>query len=276
MRSCYFDANTFLSRILLIFIAIGISDCAVGATYYGKFSPQECSDFEVSKGSDNGEGILRYCDNGKDQLVYHSGELDIGDTDKTRYRDLRAINKVRLLMQKRSQGTFEIVTNMSGGGDVSWHQRLIMGVEDACVDRCVISTKVMGKCESACNQLHLTCAYGAKTFVDRGGQMLEHATTGDNNDQGCYRCDIRLPKEKCNLCSREEAVTEYKDRCDRLLKGRHVKIDLRRKALVSSYAEDLADRGVFDSVEFSNVLPPWAKMLNEPQTATQQSGTGTR
>ena len=57
--------------------------CLLGqaARQPAKFAENQCRSVEVSKG-EIGEGKLRYCDNGTDQEIYLSGELDIRPTDR--------------------------------------------------------------------------------------------------------------------------------------------------------------------------------------------------
>lgn len=211
-----------------------------------------CQDFRVSKG--DGQGLLRYCDDGVNQKVFLSGDLDSK-------RDQRSVIAVRKLMQRRNVGTFKVVTQNAGGGEVPWHQSLMMGVEDSCIGNCLIQTQVYGKCDSACNQLHLTCVRGASTRIMAGGKMLEHATTGSKKE-GCRLCDPRV-RGPCNICGAKESVAEYRDRCDRLLTGRGLDIDPRRQQMVFRYVQDLASLGYFNTTLLQPVSPPWAQVESQ-------------
>ena len=218
------------------------------------FTTAQCRVFSISRG-DGGQGILRYCDNGSHQRVYVSGEMDVQESGRDRERDLRSIRSVLALMKKRQSATFEVITENAGGGEVSWHQSLIMGVEDACTGGRRIGSRLRGLCESACSQLHLTCARGAKTYLLPGSRFCEHATT---DEESCSRCDPHPPRE-CDICDPAETVMEYKDRCDRLLRGRRVAVDEERKRIIGAFADHLKNTGVFDSHRMVCVRPPWAE-----------------
>lgn len=224
------------------------------------FLPRQCKEFPIQRG-EGGRGILRYCDDGRDQGIYVSGEMDVRESRINRNQDLRSINSVLALVKKRTNGTFEVVTENSGGGDVEWHQKLIMGVEDACLDECRIVTRMKGFCESACAQLHLTCAKHAKTYMLPDSRLCEHAS---NDDETCRRCDPNPPRD-CNICDPAEAVMEYKDRCGKLLRNRKVAVDEAKKRQVEAYVDRLRAAGVFDSDTFvcsdksPFVRPPWVE-----------------
>src|SRR6185436_928221 len=75
-----------------------------------KFSAARCLTVEVSEG-EIGEGVLRYCDNGTDQEVYLSGELDVKPTDRSEKNaaDLIALKKILREFKKRDKGIFRVV-----------------------------------------------------------------------------------------------------------------------------------------------------------------------
>ena len=67
-------------RWMIIFL---LPLCLLGhaAQQAAKFAENQCRSVRVSKG-DIGEGQLKYCDNGTDQEIYLSGELDMRPTDR--------------------------------------------------------------------------------------------------------------------------------------------------------------------------------------------------
>lgn len=212
----------------------------------------DCRSFRVSKG--DGEGILRHCVNGDDQTLYLSGDLDTK-------RDLNSVKSVIGRMKKATQGRFTVITKDAGGGDVDWHSKLMMAVEDHCVGKCRIQTEVHGQCESACNQLHLTCARGARTLIMANGKLCEHASM---DGPGCHRRDPKPPYGN-TICDREEAVAEYTRRCNELMQGRaSVDVDPKRQSMIKEYASKLAEKGVFDSESWTCHLPPWAEPAGRP------------
>ena len=143
---------------------------------------KQCLSVEVSKG-EIGEGKLSYCDDGTDQEIYLSGEMDFRESDRNERNaaDLVALKKILREFKKREKGVFRVVTNNAGGGETAWHQRLIMAIEDACTKDCTIITEVKGRCESACNQLHITCVRNARTILHKAAATCEHATTDEDN-----------------------------------------------------------------------------------------------
>lgn len=242
-------------RVFVITCALAVCDLAWAKTAPSGFLLTQCRDFPVTKG--DGEGVLQYCDNGTDQLIYLSGDLDV-------QRDLKSVNSVIQKMRVGTSGRFQVITKNAGGGDVEWHQKLMMAVEDRCQKDCRIKTEVRGACESACNQLHLTCARGSTTMIMPDGKLCEHASTGDRDT--CSNCDPNPPKE-CNICGSAESIDEYTSRCGRLLiekgKVRKVDVDPERKRMVEAHAKKLADMGVFDISKFSCHVPPWAETVKE-------------
>ena len=56
-----------------------------------------------------------------------------------------------------------------------------MAVEDACIKDCRIITEIKGRCESACNQLHITCVRNARTILHNAAKTCEHATTDEDD-----------------------------------------------------------------------------------------------
>ena len=97
-----------------------------------KFAENQCRTVQVSKG-DIGEGQLRYCDNGTDQEIYLSGELDMRPAERSEKNaaDFLALQQILREFKKRDKGTFRVVTNNAGGGEINWHQDLIIGVNSA-------------------------------------------------------------------------------------------------------------------------------------------------
>lgn len=263
-----------LPPILVLAALAVLSIFAEARGLYGDFQPAQCKDFPVTKG--DGEGLLRHCDNGTDQLIYLSGELDPGDDPRRPdQRDLRAIGEVIKRLKTRPQGRFKVLTRDATGGDVEWHQRLMMAVEDHCPKGCKIETEVHGSCLSACNQLHLTCARGAVTTVMTDGRMCEHASVGEPGDEDCRKCDPKPPKE-CNICGPDESVDEYTSRCGRLLarggQKRMVDVDPERRRMIESHAKRLAETGVFSSSSWTCVLPPWANPSDAKLTSDMPKG----
>ena len=223
-----------------------------------KFAENQCRSVPVSKG-DIGEGQLKYCDNGTDQEVYLSGELDIRPTDRNEKdaADLRALKQILREFKKRDKGIFRVVTYNAGGGEIDWHQDLIMAVEDACIKDCHIITEIKGRCESACNQLHITCVRNARTILHRAAMTCEHATTDEDNPK-CNKRDPLVPGER-DLCSAQEAVNEYEERCGKLTRGRNLNIDLEHKKQIYEFIENLARKGVFDTTRLTCTPLPWAE-----------------
>ena len=219
---------------------------------------EKCRTVEISKG-EIGEGKLRYCDNGIDQEIYISGEMDERPTDEDEgsAADLRALRKILHEFKKRDKGTFRVVTYNAGGGETGWHQRLAMAVEDACRKDCRIVTEIEGRCESACNQLHISCVRHARTILHTGAATFEHATTDEDNPK-CSKRDPLVPGEG-DLCEARVAVAEYKERCAELTRGRGLDIDDDRKKEVYDYLDRLAGNGVFDTTKLTCTLMPWAE-----------------
>src|SRR5688572_2321665 len=240
--------------LLLLFIPRDAADQTVN------FGPKQCRTFDVSKGG-IGEGKLRYCDNGTEQEIYVSGELDFRETDRNEKdaADLVAIKKVLREIKKRDKGVFRVVTNNAGGGETEWHQRLMIAVEDACTRDCRIITEVKGRCESACNQLHITCVKNARTILHTGAKTCEHATTDEENPK-CNKRDPFDPNER-DLCGTQVAVNEYKARCEELAKGRDLDIDGGRKKKIYEYLDQLALRGVFETTRLTCTPITWAETM---------------
>jgi hypothetical protein len=213
----------------------------------------------VSKG-EIGEGKLTYCDNGSDQEIYLSGELDLRPTDRNEKNaaDLVALKKIMRAFKKRDKGIFRVVTNNAGGGETEWHQNLMMAVEDACIKDCRIITEIKGRCESACNQLHITCVSKARTILHNAARTCDHATT-DEDSPKCHKRDPLVPDER-DLCSVRVAVNEYKERCDGLTKGRNLNLDGERKKQIYEFIESLARKGVFDTTKLTCTPLPWAEI----------------
>jgi|GEM_PF-2104998 hypothetical protein len=230
----------------------------VGAAQQPKFADTQCLSVDVSKG-EIGEGKLRYCGNGTDQEIYLSGEMDIRPTDRNddNAADLVALRKVIGSFKKSEAGTFHVVTNNAGGGETGWHQMLIMAVEDACTKDCRIITEIEGRCESACNQLHITCVRNARTIRHRGALTCEHATT-DEDTPACNKRDPFDPSER-DLCSTKVAVHEYKERCGILARGRDLNIDRERKKQIYEFIDRLAKNRVFDTTRLTCTPLTWAE-----------------
>ena len=226
-----------------------------------KRAENRCLTVEVSKG-EIGEGKLRYCDNGTEQEIYLSGEMDIRDTDRNERNaaDRVALKKILREFKKRDKGIFRVVTNNAGGGETEWHQNLIMAVEDACAKDCRIITEIKGRCESACNQLHMTCVRNARTIFHKEAATCEHATTDEDNPR-CNKRDPLVPGER-DLCGTQVAVNEYKSRCAELTKGRNLSIDEERKKQIYEYLDSLASRGVFDTTKLTCTPLPWAETVS--------------
>jgi len=222
------------------------------------FAENQCRFVRVSKG-EIGEGQLRYCDNGTDQEIYLSGELNIRPTDRDQKTaaDYLALKRILSEFKRRDQGTFRIVTNNAGGGEIDWHQELIMRVEDSCIRDCRIITEIKGRCESACNQLHITCVGHARTILYHAAATCEHATT-DEDDPACHKRDP-FDSDERYLCSVKVAVEGYKERCGELLEGRHLSIDHKRKKQIFEFLDMLARKGVFDTTKLTCTPVPWAE-----------------
>ena len=223
-----------------------------------KFAENQCRSVPVSKG-DIGEGQLKYCDNGTDQEIYLSGELDMRPTERIEKNaaDFLALQQIQSEFKKRDKGTFRVVTNNAGGGEINWHQDLIIAVEDACIKDCRIITEIKGSCESACNQLHITCVRNARTILHNTARTCEHATT-DEDDPTCHRRDPFDSHER-HLCSAKVAVDGYKERCEALIQGRNLTIDLKRKRQIFEFLDMLARNGVFDTTKLTCTPLPWAE-----------------
>ena len=241
--------------MIILFLALCLPGHAVEQA--ARFAEHQCRSVQVSKGS--GEGRLEYCDNGTDQQIYLSGELDIKPTDRNKENaaDLLALETLLRKFKTRDKGIFRVVTNNAGGGEVDWHQELIMAVDDACIEDCKIITEVKGRCHSACNQLHITCVRNAKTFLHKSSTTCEHATT-DEDDPRCNARDPFNPNER-NLCSSKVAADEYKERCENLLRGRNLKIDRERKRQIFEFVDMLARSAVFDTTRLTCIPLPWAE-----------------
>jgi len=234
--------------------------CLLGhaAQQPAKFAENQCRSVRVSKG-EIGEGQLKYCDNGTDQEIYLSGELDIRATDRNAKSaaDFLALKRILREFKKRDKGTFRVVTNNAGGGEIDWHQELIMAVEDACINDCKIITEIKGRCESACNQLHITCVSNARTILHHAARTCEHATT-DEDDPSCNKRDPFDSNERY-LCSAKVAVDGYKERCEELLEGRDLNIDHKRKRQIFEFLDMLARNGVFDTTKLTCTQLVWAE-----------------
>ena len=222
------------------------------------FAENQCRSVSVSRG-DIGEGQLKYCDNGTDQEIYLSGELNIRPTDRNQKNaaDFLALKKILREFKKRDKGTFRVVTNNAGGGEIDWHQELIMAVEDACSKDCKIITEINGRCESACNQLHITCVSNARTILHNAARTCEHATT-DEDDPSCNKRDPFDSHER-NLCSAKVAVDGYKERCEELIEGRNLNIDHKRKRQIFEFLDMLARKGVCDTTKLTCTRLTWAE-----------------
>ena len=232
-----------------------------------------CVSVEISKG-DIGEGTLRYCDDGTDQAIYLSGEMDMRPTDRNEKNaaDLVELKKILHEFKKRETGMFRVVTNNAGGGETEWHQMLIMAVEDACIKDCRIITEIEGRCESACIQLHTTCVRNARTIIQKGAVTCDHAATDEKNP-GCHRRDPFDPSER-DLCSRKVTVNEYKERCERLTSGRNLDINQERKKQIYEFIDGLAKRGVFDTTRLTCTALPWAETDSTSSCENQLTDPG--
>ncbi len=246
----------FLLPLCLFLLPLCLSGHA--AEQAAKFAENQCRSVQVSKG-EIGEGKLKYCDNGTDQEIYLSGDLDLRPTDRNEKKaaDFLALKRILREFKKRDKGIFRVVTNNAGGGEVDWHQKLIMAVEDACIKDCKIITEIKGRCESACNQLHITCVSNARTILYKGARTCEHATT-DEDDPRCNRRDPFDSNER-TLCSAKVAVDGYKERCEKLLRGRNLNIDHERKRQIFEFIDMLANNGVFDTTRLTCTPLPWAQ-----------------
>jgi hypothetical protein len=223
-----------------------------------KFAENKCRSVRVSKG-EIGEGLLKYCDNGTEQEIYLSGELYLRPTDRNMKTaaDFLALKKILREFKKRDKGTFRVVTNNAGGGEIDWHQALIMAVEDACIKDCRIITEVKGRCESSCNQLHITCVTNATTILHHAAKTCEHATTDEDDPS----CNIRDPfdSDERYLCSAKVAVDGYKERCEELIEGRNLNIDQKRKRQIFEFLDMLARNRVFDTTKLICTPLVWAE-----------------
>jgi hypothetical protein len=241
---------------IILLLALGLLGHA--AQQPVKFAPNQCQSVRVSKG-DIGEGQLKYCDNGTDQEIYLSGELNIRPTDRNAKNaaDFLALKQILGEFKRRDRGTFRVVTNNAGGGEIDWHQALIMAVEDACSKDCKIITEIKGRCESACNQLHITCVSNARTILHNAARTCEHATT-DEDDPSCNKRDPFDSHERY-LCSAKVAVEGYKERCEGLIAGRNLTIDHRRKRQIFEFLDMLARNRVFDTTKLTCTPLPWSE-----------------
>jgi hypothetical protein len=241
-------------------ILFSLALCFLGHTSQQatRFAESQCLSVEVSKG-EIGEGKLTYCYNGSEQEIYLSGELDLRPTDRNEKNaaDLVALKKIMAQFQKKRRGIFRIVTNNAGGGETEWHQNLMMAVEDACIKDCRIITEIKGRCESACNQLHITCVSNARTILHNAARTCDHATT-DEDSPKCHKRDPLVPGER-DLCGVRVAVNEYKERCGELTKGRNLNLDGERKKQIYEFIESLARKGVFDTTKLTCTPLPWAE-----------------
>src|SRR5688572_24945515 len=72
-----------------------------------KLPKKRCLSVEVSRG-DVGEGKLSYCDDGTDQEIYLSGEIDFRDSDRSEKNaaDFVALKKILHQFKKREEGVF--------------------------------------------------------------------------------------------------------------------------------------------------------------------------
>jgi len=242
---------TFILLLLLLLPRGAAQQAPKSANY-------KCLSVEVSKG-EIGEGVLRYCDDGTDQEIYLSGEMDIRATDRSEKNaaDLVALKKILGELKKREGGIFHVVTNNAGGGETEWHQALIMAVEDVCIKDCRIITEIEGRCESACIQLHTTCVRNARTILHNAAAVCDHATT-DEHSRHCRKHDP-LDSSERDLCGPQVAVNEYKERCEQLTKGRNLNIDPERKKQIYEFIDSLAKNGVFDTTRLTCTPLPWAE-----------------
>jgi len=242
--------------IFIFLLALGLFGSAPEQA--PKFAENQCRSVPVSKG-DIGEGQLKYCDNGTDQEIYLSGELDMRPTERIEKNaaDFLALQQIQSEFKKRDKGTFRVVTNNAGGGEINWHQDLIIAVEDACIKDCRIITEIKGSCESACNQLHITCVRNARTILHNTARTCEHATT-DEDDPTCHRRDPFDSHER-HLCSAKVAVDGYKERCEALIQGRNLTIDLKRKRQIFEFLDMLARKRVFNTTKLTCTPLPWAE-----------------
>ena len=241
-------------------ILFSLALCFLGHTSQQatRFAESQCLSVEVSKG-EIGEGKLTYCYNGSEQEIYLSGELDLRPTDRNEKNaaDLVALKKIMRNIKKRDAGIFRIVTNNAGGGETEWHQNLMMAVEDACIKDCRIITEIKGRCESACNQLHITCVSNSRTILRNAAKTCEHATT-DEDDPSCNKRDPFDSHERY-LCSAKVAVEGYKERCEGLIAGRNLTIDHRRKRQIFEFLDMLARNRVFDTTKLTCTPLPWSE-----------------
>ena len=91
-------------RWLIFFL---LSLCLLGQAVQpaARFAENQCRSVEVSKGQ-IGEGKLQYCDNGTDQEIYLSGEMDIRPTDRSEKNaaDLVALKKIMRVFSRAPSG----------------------------------------------------------------------------------------------------------------------------------------------------------------------------
>jgi len=185
--------------------------------------------------------------------------MDFRSSDRSERNaaDLVGLRKILSQFKKREKGIFRVVTNNAGGGETEWHQRLIMAIEDSCTKGCRIITEIRGRCESACNQLHITCVKNARTILHSGSKTCEHATTDEENPK-CNKRDPFDPGER-DLCGTQVAVDEYKSRCAELTIGRGLDIDVERKKQIYEFLDSLALRGVFETTRLTCTPVTWAE-----------------
>lgn len=228
-----------------------------------QFTAKQCKEIKTH----NGDSYLRYCDNGTDQLLEQSNELDDEDDPKDKAR----VRQIIAMFKKRDKGTFKVVTKDSGGGSIDLYQDLIRAVEKSCKRNCFITTEVHGFCESACGQLHVTCVKNARTIAKYGSRVCDHASTASD----CKQCDPN-PPYKCNVCGAADSVEEYKQRCGSFVKGTDLEIDRERKKQVEAFADRLAEQGVFRSSKFTCNMPPWAEVESSTRSASGPESETTR
>ena len=241
---------------LVLFFLIALSSAPVAA---GDFQNKDCAEFKTNEGA----GVLKYCDNGKDQMLYLKGDLDDEEDPKDTARVAQIID---LFGDKvRKTGKFRVVTVDSGGGTTELFQNLMRSVELNCRNDCVIQTEINGQCQSACNQMHFTCVKNARTIANPGSNVCDHASTGDPPE--CKRRDIN-PPYKSDLCEVSDTLNEYLDRCNKFVEGRGLEIDEQRRSEVDKHFKGLADGKVFDTSKFTcNIKLPWADSTGDSQPA---------
>jgi len=94
--------------------------CLLGqaAPQAAKFAENQCRSVPVSKG-EIGEGQLKYCDNGTDQEIYLSGELDIRATDRNAKSaaDFLALKQILREFKKRFGVTYGFAISTTDDND---------------------------------------------------------------------------------------------------------------------------------------------------------------